>query len=345
MTVQTRHVLLDELVGRLHALDDQTLAQLNATLAAGQPLPLETNEAIHQSATTEGPIGGTTPEASPAPESRPRGTTRRAFLTCATVLGGTGAAVTATGGYALWRVTQSQPAQNTLHSEHLQNLLRMYKALDDVGLDEIAANGVVRFSGLLQNVGSGALLLKDGIEQLEEMLAGFERFAAQVREDLYWIDGVVAAVSMQLQQLQSDVDVLAEWLNPTFEAVGTWADQSLGLLPESVEMPVRTAWRRIRETAASVPTAVAQFQQRLLPTLKAQGFATANAEDERSVENQMIEPVSQRLLTPLKQHLEEFAALAEAWQNLLAEPMQQAVDKRLALRQQIAQYREENDLA
>ena len=36
MAVQTRRVLLDELMGRLHAMDDRVLAELNTALAAGR---------------------------------------------------------------------------------------------------------------------------------------------------------------------------------------------------------------------------------------------------------------------------------------------------------------------
>lgn len=363
MAVQTRHVLLDEVMGRLHTLDDAALAELNAALAAGDPLPQHERSAVgppnvEQNATTSGSqetmpvpvnpgVAGTpVPPSNSAPVTpNRRGSTRRAFLTCATILGGTGAAVTATGGYAVWRATQSDLVQNTIHSEHLQNLLRLYKALDDVELDGIAANGIVRFSGLLQNLGNGALLLKGGVEQLEEMLNGFENFAAQVRDDLSWMDGLLATANTRFQQLQTDVGVLAEWLNPAFAAVGDFANQSFGLLPDAVEMPVRNAWTRIRDTASEVPSMLTEFQQRLLPTLRAQGFATADATDEQSVEKRMVEPVAQGLLAPLKQHLSEFAALTESWQNLLAEPVQQAVDERLALRQQITQYLEENNIA
>lgn len=348
MAVQTRRVLLDELMGRLHAMDDRALAELNAALAAGRlPAADSAPETIPEVAPTREPLPGAfshleTPET--IQKSAPRGSTRRAFLTCATVLGGAGAAATATGGYALWRVTQSEPVQNTLNSEHLQNLLRLYKALDDVQIDEIAAGGIVQFSRLLHSLGRGALLLKGGIEQAEEVLAGFEQFATRVRDDLSWIEGIMAGATGRMQQLQADVNVLAEWLNPAFEAVGNFADRSFGLLPDTVEVPVRNAWTQIREVAAGAPGMMAQLQQRLLPALREQGFATVDADDALSVEKRMIEPVAGGLLTPLKQHLEEFAALAEAWQTLLAEPVQQAVDERLALRQHIIDYRAEHDL-
>jgi hypothetical protein len=104
---------------------------------------------------------------------------------------------------------------------------------------------------------------------------------------------------------------------------------------------VRNTLARIEGVITSIPEAVEGLNTHLLTPLRENWFGDEAA---HKLETSLIEPITTRLLDPLEAFLTSLADLLDKWETDLASPISDALQERKTIRQQIALYRQENDL-
>ena len=320
---ETRAQLLTALTQRLSEMDLATLQQLEALTRPSEAPQEEAGES--------------------------RGLSRRQFVVGAMLGGGAGLALTAGGSFAAWQFGRAAGAVagrlelTAAQAEimKLRGLLTLYETLEQVGLDAIAELGIGAVATLLDGMEGGARLLQRGVEEVEEALKGFTELFPAIREGIAWAEDLVSTLSDRLARLEETVGSVVDRASPLTDALGDFFDFLLGLLPDGLETAVRDTLARIEAVITSIPEAVEGLNTYLLTPLRENWFGDEAAQ---KLETNLIEPITTGLLDPLEAHLAAQANLLDKWETNLAQPVRQALAERQAIREQIARYRQENDL-
>ena len=317
MSDETRAQLLETLTQRLGEMDLSGLQQLDALT---QQAPA-------------GAAGGLL--------------SRRQFVTGAALGGGAGLLLAAGSGFAAWQFGQTagtiagrlEATAAEAEIAKLKGLVALYETLERVGLDAIAAVGIGAIGGLLGGMESGARLLEQGVQGVENALKGFTALFPAIREGITWAEGLVSSLSDKLVQLQAAIGSAVSEAKPLTDAMGDFFNFVLGLLPADVQKTVRDTLARIEAVITSIPEAVEGLNNRLLTPLRQNWFGDEAA---RKLETTLVAPITNGLLDPLEKHLTDLANLLDQWETGLAKPVQAALDQRQTIREQIVRYRQEH---
>ncbi|HID64996.1 MAG TPA: twin-arginine translocation signal domain-containing protein [Anaerolineae bacterium] len=273
--------------------------------------------------------------------------TRRRFLQGALVGGVAGLAVGAGGSLVAWETgtaagRTAAELEAAAEALKLKGLLALYENLEKIGLDAIVSTGVAAVGLLLGGVESGSLALKAGLDSVEGLLLDFEAAFPTIRAGIEWTEGVVTAFADKLQALEDAIEGVLEKAQPVTEALGSFFNFVLDLLPFGYGDKIRSTLDRIDDIVTSIPEAVEGINTKLLEPLRRDWFSE---EEGKGLKAGLIDPIVTKLLDPLEAFLGKLAELMDGWEEKLAGPVQKAIGERDAIREQIARYKAEEGLA
>ena len=301
---------------------------------------------------------------------------RRKFLTGAVAGGAAGLAVAAGTSVAVWKVSDSEllSAQEAAKAEleaanaeldaakgaadlelqaflenaaeevaQLLGLLDLYEELDKIGLDGIIEKGLAAVALPLGAVEAGALALKSGLEWAEDALRTVGEAVPTAQESLLWLEAQVSAVSDAIEKLENGVAQALDKAtdNAVGEAVKEFTAKILDVLPFGLGDRFRAALAGLVALVTSVDDLVEGINTKLLEPLRENWFS---GEDGEGMSGTFLDPLVEKILDPLEEHLESLAALADTVQSDLTAPTQRAMAERARLRAEIARYKDDYGL-
>jgi hypothetical protein len=275
------------------------------------------------------------------------GMTRRRFLQGALVGGVAGLAVGAGGSLVAWETgtaagRMAAELEATAEALKLKGLLTLYENLEKIGLDAIVSNGVAALGLLLEGVEAGSLTIKAGLDTAEGFLLDFEEAFPTIRAGLEWTEGVVSAFADKLQALEDAIEGVLEKAQPITEALGSFFNFVLDLLPFGYGDKIRVTLDRIDDIVTSIPEAVEGINTKLLGPLRRDWFSE---EEGRGLKAGLIDPIVIGLLDPLEAFLGKLAELMDSWEEKLVGPVQKAISERDTIREQISRCKAEKALS
>lgn len=281
-------------------------------------------------------------------ENKDANLSRRQFMTGALVGGAAGLAVATGTGVAVWNVANAERQVALADAEaeiaRLQGLVDLYEDLDRVGLDDILRAGMATVTLPLQAVEAGAMALKTGLEAFEAVLVSMEAALPSAREAVLWLEDRVSVVAGGIQELETALGKVLDQTvdNPIAGALRNFTGMILDNLPFGLGDRIRGVLDGLVQLVTSVDELVLGINSRLLEPLHDNWFSE---EDGKGIGAFFVDPLVDHILDPLEAHLENLVVLADAWQDKLAAPAQQALDERAELRKAIARYKGQNDFA
>lgn len=294
---------------------------------------------------------------------------RRKFLTGAIAGGAAGLAVAAGTSVAVWKVSDSEllSSQEAANAElkaakdaaeldlqdlaenaaeevaRLLGLLDLYEELDKIGLDGIIAKGLAAVALPLGAVEAGARALKSGLEWAEGALQTVAEAVPTAQESLLWLEAQVSAVADAIEKLENGVAQALDRAtdNAVGEAVKEFTTKILDALPFGLGDRFRAALAGLVALVTSVDDLVEGINTKLLAPLRENWFS---GEDGEGMGGTFLDPLVEKILDPLEEHLDSLAALADTVQSELTAPTQEAMAERDRLRAEIARYKDEYGL-
>jgi hypothetical protein len=275
------------------------------------------------------------------------GMTRRRFLQGALVGGVAGLAVGAGGSLVAWETGTAAgrvaaELEATAEALKLKGLLTLYENLEKIGLDAIVSTGVAALGLLLEGVEAGSLTTKAGLDTVEGILLDFEEAFPTIRAGIEWTEGVISAFADKLQALEDAIEGVLEKAQPITEALGSFFNFVLDLLPFGYGDKIRVTLDRIDDIVTSIPEAVEGINTKLLGPLRRDWFSE---EEGRGLKAGLIDPIVIGLLDPLEAFLGKLAELMDSWEEKLVGPVQKAISERDTIREQISRYKAEEALS
>jgi hypothetical protein len=267
---------------------------------------------------------------------------RRRFLAGAVAGGAAGLAVAAGTGVAVWNIGDAEREAAALSAEaeiaRLQGLVNLYEDLEKVGLDAILTTGMQALALPLAVVEAGARALESGLEWTEQALLGLQEALPSAEESLLWLEAQVSAVADSITKIEVAIGKALERAsdNPVAQALADFAAMILDNLPFGLGDKIRGVLDELVNLLTSVDDLVAGINSQLLDPLRQKWFAT---DEGQGMGATFMNPLIENVMDPLEAHLADLVVLADTWQQELADPAEEALAQREALRQEIVKYK------
>lgn len=263
------------------------------------------------------------------------GITRRQLIVTATI-GGAGLLAGAVGGSA---VTTASHTGAELELIKLRALVALYEQLEKVGIDAIVSAGMNVIRGALDAVKGGVRLARDGITTVETALKNFQAMLDSLQGMVEAAARTLADLSQKFKAAENLVVTTLGNAAPLADAIGNFFSSLIQKIPFGIGDDIQRALNALTDLIRAVPSTVDAMLTQLLKPLRDMFFPSAGTPQ---VKTNLTDPITQNLLTPLSKFLNDTDALMTSWDNDFVKPVQNALDERAKIRQQIVAMR--NDI-
>lgn len=278
-------------------------------------------------------------------ESGPGGITRRQLLIAATA-GGATLAATAFGGAAVGSLATNAEslkiqAQYELELKKLRTLVGLYEGLERVGIDAIIQTGVNLVRGTLDAVRNGTRLLRNGITLSENGLKAFQ----QLLDALYpQLDRAGAGLTTLMSRYHAAEGVVIAVLGtalPLTESIRGFFNALVEKIPFGIGDNIKRSVDALVNLIQVIPATIESIDTDLLKPVRENLFPAGAASPAKAT---VVDSMTSNLLEPLRSFLDDIERLANSWDRDLAAPVQTALADRQKIRDQIAAYRQQNQV-
>lgn len=244
---------------------------------------------------------------------------------------------------AQWERQQHQPeiADLTAEVERLKGLLSLYEDLEKIGVDAVISGALSGFKIVLEGLRGGVATLRAGIGAAEGAIAGFRDTFAALRSALEAAEEATNNVAALLKNAEDLLGQTTSPIEPLIQQVRQFFDDLLGRIPFGVGDNIRRTIDGISGLVIAIPSMLPDVKKAFLEPLRATWFSDDNA---KNIQGLLLNPITQKVLEPLKQFLDAVDQTLAQWEGDVAKPVQGALDRRDAVRQQIADYKSRHNM-
>jgi hypothetical protein len=237
---------------------------------------------------------------------------------------------------AVWQYGNGRGQQLSDDLGRMWGLVRLYDKMDEPQLDRVVAAGIAAMGAPLEALASAADAVKAGAQIAEDALIKFETAFPAIRTGITWLEGLVSEWAQRLHLLEDAIGRALDEVSPITQALGGFFDSILKLIPLGGGQRIKEVLDRVDEIIVGIPQAVADINVKILTPLRDDWFSDQPG---KGLKGGLIEPIIARLLDPLEALLGKVSEVIRSWEPQLVAPTQAALDRREAIRKEIAEYK------
>lgn len=233
-------------------------------------------------------------------------------------------------------------AQYEIELTKLRALVALYEQLEKVGLDAILQTGMNIVRGALDTIKGGTSFLRNGVTAVETALKNFQTMLDGLQTAANAAGQVLDDLSQKFHAAEGLVIAVLGTALPLADSIAGFFNSLLDKIPFGVGDNIRSAVKALTDLIRAIPATIDTVTNQLLKALH-DNFFSANGDP--AVKSNLIDPIENSVLQPLKKLLDDIETLISRWETDFTQPIQSALDERSKIRQQIAQYKQQNGMA
>ncbi len=219
--------------------------------------------------------------------------------------------------------------QSQSDATYLQQVVGLYRQLEDTGLDAAILAGMGPVGLALLAIGSGSATLETGIQEAARLLATVEVQSPTIANGLLWLEEQVNYLSQTLQALEDALSDVLDPVRPITDQIGTFIGQVLDALPFGVGAHVRSGLEAVAAILSHVPELVASINPLVLTPLR----QWVSPDEDKGLVAEVVRPISENLISPAQGMVDGTNTLETAYRDQLETPVQNALAARSQIRQ------------
>lgn len=253
------------------------------------------------------------------------------------IVGAAAGGVVLVGGAAGALNLTANRAQLEAQIAKLQGLIKLYEALDKVGIDGIVASGMSVVRTALDVVKAGVRLMRDGITAVEAAIKNFQGALDTLKTAANNVSQLLTDVAQKMSAAEGPIVAVLGTAVPLAESIAGFFRSLLSKIP-FVGNDINRAVDALVAFIRSIPNALTTISSQLLAPLRDMFFPITG---DSMAKTRLFDPIVQNVLEPLKNFLTDVENMIDKWENGFSKPVQDALDQRQQVRKQIVAYRKD----
>ena len=264
--------------------------------------------------------------------------TRRQLITTAAA-GGAALVVTGLGGAAVGSAMTT--AQYEIELTKLRALVALYEQLEQVGIDAVIQTGMNIVRGALDTLKGGVNLLRNGITVAETALKNFQTMLDGLQTTANAAGQALNDLARKFHAAEGLVIAVLGTALPLADSIAGFFNALLDKIPFGVGDNIRSAVKALTDLVRAIPATIDTLTNQLLKPLRDNFFPPSG---DPAVKSNLIDPIENNVLQPLKKLLDDTDTVVSRWETDFTQPVLSTLGERSKIRQQIAQYKQQNGI-
>ncbi|MBI5649877.1 MAG: hypothetical protein HZC40_05425, partial [Chloroflexi bacterium] len=185
---------------------------------------------------------------------------------------------------------------------------------------------------------TGMRLFRDGIAVAEAALKNFQALLAGLKSVLDSAALILAELQKKFRAAESVIVAAIGTVSPLAESIASFFAALIQKIPFGIGENIQRAVTALVDLVRAIPPTIETINAQLLKLLTDTFFPPTG---KTAFSSTVIDPITQKILDPLKKFLSDVDTVIARWETEFAKPIQNALDERKAIRKQIAEYRQQ----
>lgn len=223
----------------------------------------------------------------------------------------------------------------------LGGLVALYQQLDDADMGGIIENGLGAVGEKIGELMGGAPALMAGLDAGDLALGEVEAHLPLLENGRSWLEAQGSKLRGFYGEVESRLQQAVDRVGDFFEMLASWFESLRRWLPFSAGEKAAEVMRSLTALLAEMPATISGLDTNLAQPLD---VWLRREEGEPALTRRLVKPMREGVLTQARTTAERANTVGTVYEQQLAAPSRAALTNRQTLRQQIADYRAQNQI-
>jgi hypothetical protein len=238
-------------------------------------------------------------------------------------------------------VLLAQLDQTNGRATALSGLLALYEQLESIDVEGVVAGGVDAVGGALAELGDRLPTVAEGLALGAAAPDELENQIPLLQNGRLWLQDHVTRISDFYQTVETVLRAAVQGAGTFLANLGEWFQDVLRWLPFGMGDKAAAIMNAMTNLLGETPNTINGLRTNVSQPLD---IWLAGEGDELPLRRGVIKPLREKALQPASEALTSVGTVQTTYQTRLVEPVQSIALNRQALRDQIAQYRQQHQL-
>jgi hypothetical protein len=223
----------------------------------------------------------------------------------------------------------------------LSGLVALYDQLDEVDVTETVQNGLAIVTDSINNLVDQTPVLSEGIELGHQALAEVEEHIPQLEDGRIWMEAQVNKLGTFYDTVEVVLQGVLDSVGSFLDLVQSWFDGVRKWLPFGIDEKAANVVNALSDLVAETPHTINGLDSYIAKPLD---VWLAREEDTPRLQRRLIKPIREQVLVEANETINRAHNVKTIYQDQLSLPVEATVANRIAVRQQIADYRQQHQV-
>lgn len=223
----------------------------------------------------------------------------------------------------------------------LSGLVALYEQLDTVDVSETVHNGIAAVAGTIDELIDQTPALSEGIAIGQQALAEVEEHIPLLEDGRVWMEAQASKLAAFYDSVETVLQGVLESVGSFLDLVENWFAGIRKWLPFGIDEKAASVVGALSDLVAETPLTISGLESYLAQPLDAW---LAREEDMPRLQRRLVKPIREQVLTQANETINRAHNVKASYEAQLTLPVQTTIENRNAIRQQIATYRQQNQV-
>jgi hypothetical protein len=223
----------------------------------------------------------------------------------------------------------------------LSGLLALYEQLEGVDIGDTVDQGLAAVSTTITDLLNKTPSLSESIEAGQIALAEFENHIPLLENGRNWLYHHAGKLQVYFDAVQSLLEQTVETVGPILEMVNQWFTEIRKWLPFGTGARAAEIVQSFTALLTETPHTISGLDTNIVQPLD---VWLAGPDNEKPLQQKLIKPLREQVFVKAHETISQVQHVDVTYKTHLAEPVRAAVDNRRALRNLIAEYRQQHQV-
>lgn len=223
----------------------------------------------------------------------------------------------------------------------LSGLIALYEQLEEIDIGNTVDQGLAAVTTTITDLVNRAPDLSASIEAGQVALAEFENHIPLLENGRNWLFHHAGKLQVYFDAVKSLLEQTVETVGPILEMVNKWFAEIRKWLPFGTGARAAEIIQAFTALLTETPNTISGLDTNIVQPLD---VWLAGPDNEKPLQQKLIKPLREQVFVRAQETINQVQQVNTTYQAQLADPVRTAVDRRRAVHDLIAQYRQQHQV-